>query len=63
MPQLFILAAVAATVVGWKLVRREMTRVEERVAAARRSTQAESRVHAGITLVRDPVTGVFRPQQ
>ncbi|WP_334176305.1 hypothetical protein [Pseudoxanthobacter sp.] len=62
MPQFIVLAAIAATVVGWKFVRREMARVDERMAETRRAAEAVKHPQPGVTLVRDPVTGVFRPQ-
>lgn len=62
MPQFLVLAAAAAAAyAGWKFVRREMTRVEAKLAAARRDGTVTERA-AVPTLERDPGTGVYRPR-
>jgi hypothetical protein len=59
MPQLFVIAAAAAAAyAGWRLLKREMARVERRLDAARDRSEA-----AAPTLERDPATGVYRPRE
>lgn len=58
MPQLMIFAAVGlGLTAAWKLVRREMGRVEETLAEVRVPTRA----NVGVRLVRG-ADGVFRPE-
>lgn len=64
MPQLMIAALVGAGLwAGYKLLRREMQRVESTLREAEsrlRNTQGKA---PRVTLVQDPQTGIYRPKE
>jgi len=58
MPHFIVLGvAAAAAYAGWKFLKREMNRVDARLAEVRQP----ARVERGQRLERDPSTGVYRP--
>lgn len=59
MPQIVLFGAVAAALIGWRIVKREMERVEQSLAPHRVKVRPEPEA---IALERDPVTGVYRPR-
>ena len=62
MPPIIVFAAAAAAAyAGWKLLRREMDRVEGALEEGRAPVRAARDDLP--TLVRDPVTGVYRPDE
>lgn len=59
MPHFIVLGVAAAAVyTGWKFLKREMTRVDGRLAEVRQPV----RVERGQRLERDPATGIYRPR-
>ncbi len=64
MPQVVVLVTAVAVVLGWRLMKREMSRVEARVAAANEAQRRRAAaVRVGVPLERDPATGIYRPRQ
>jgi hypothetical protein len=65
MPHFIVIGvAAAAAYAGWKFLKREMNRVDARLAEVREAgTPQPSRVERGQRLERDPSTGVYRPSE
>jgi len=60
MPHFIVLGAAAvAAYAGWKFLKREMARVDERLAEVRDGAGGAER---GQRLERDPNSGVYRPR-
>ncbi len=65
MPHFIVIGvAAAAAYAGWKFLKREMNRVDARLAEVREGAAPQpARVERGQRLERDPSTGVYRPRE